>query len=41
MGHIAKNCPEEKREITKFEITCSNCKATGHYSKLPLIYVVY
>jgi hypothetical protein len=31
LGHVAKNCPEEKREPTdKVEVKCYNCDGVGH-----------
>ena len=31
VGHIAKSCPEEKREVTNsMEIVCFNCGEAGH-----------
>ncbi|GAM91025.1 hypothetical protein ANO11243_090720 [Dothideomycetidae sp. 11243] len=31
LGHVAKNCPQEKVEREKLEIKCNNCKEVGHY----------
>ena len=30
MGHISKNCPQERVDFEKAEISCSNCKEVGH-----------
>ncbi|KAJ5125480.1 Zinc knuckle CX2CX4HX4C [Penicillium atrosanguineum] len=30
LGHIAKHCPEEAREVSKVEIICLNCNNMGH-----------
>lgn len=30
IGHISKNCPQEKREIPQPAVTCFNCGETGH-----------
>lgn len=30
LGHIAKNCTQDKIEREKVEISCGNCKETGH-----------
>ncbi|KAI0394107.1 hypothetical protein F5Y17DRAFT_274732 [Xylariaceae sp. FL0594] len=33
LGHIAKNCPEEKREVDRVTITCFNCGQLGHRTR--------
>lgn len=30
IGHIAKNCKQERTEAERTEIKCSNCEAVGH-----------
>jgi len=31
MGHVSKNCPNERKERAKLEPVCGNCKETGHW----------
>ncbi|KAL1310589.1 hypothetical protein AAFC00_000865 [Neodothiora populina] len=33
LGHTLKRCTEDKREIEKPKIECSNCKEEGHYRR--------
>lgn len=30
LGHISKNCPNERQERDKVQISCNNCKEIGH-----------
>jgi len=30
IGHMSKNCPQERREVEKVEIKCVNCGEPGH-----------